>query len=97
MLGISVKDATGGYRVFTRDAIKRIGLLHNNTQGYVFQVENTYLAVKKGLRVVEVPITFVERVVGDSKMSRKIVFEALTRVTVWGFRNRILRKPLSSH
>ena len=94
MLGIPIKDATGGFRAFTADAVREIQLLDRDTQGYIFQVENTYLAVKRGLKVVEVPIEFVERVVGTSKMSRAIVVEALARVTIWGLRNRILRQPL---
>lgn len=94
MLGIPIKDATGGFRAFTVDAVRKIQLLDRDTQGYIFQVENTYLAVKRGLKVVEVPIEFVERVVGTSKMSRAIVIEALARVTIWGLRNRILRQPL---
>jgi dolichol-phosphate mannosyltransferase len=94
MLGIPIKDATGGFRAFTADAVKKIQLLERDTQGYIFQVENTYLAVKRGLKVVEVPIEFIERVVGTSKMSRAIVIEALARVTIWGLRNRILRQPL---
>jgi dolichol-phosphate mannosyltransferase len=94
MLGISVKDATGGYRAFKAETIRTIHLLDRTTQGYIFQVENTYQAVKRGLIVKEVPIEFVERVVGASKMSNAIVIEALTRVTLWGLRNRILRRPI---
>ena len=94
MLGINIKDATGGYRVFKAETIRSIRLLDRNTQGYIFQVENTYQAVKRGLIVKEVPITFVERVIGASKMSNAIVLEALTRVTIWGWRNRVLRRPI---
>lgn len=94
MLGISIKDATGGYRAFKAQTIRDIKVLERSTQGYIFQVENTFHAVKRGLNVVEVPIQFVERVVGVSKMSQKIVMEALMFVTVKGFKVRILRRPL---
>ena len=94
MLGIHIKDATGGYRVFKTETVHAIKMLERGTQGYIFQVENTYQAVRRRLKVVEVPIEFVERVNGVSKMSQAIVIEALTRVTIWGFKNRILRKSI---
>ncbi|HVQ86919.1 MAG TPA: polyprenol monophosphomannose synthase [Actinomycetes bacterium] len=88
MLGLPVHDATAGYRAYRREALERIGLEQVRSQGYCFQVDLTRRAVRSGLRIVEVPITFVEREIGESKMSRVIVAEALWRVTVWGVRDR---------
>lgn len=96
MLGISIKDATGGYRAFKVETIKKIGLLEGTAQGYVFQVDNTFRTARAGLRIVEVPIEFVERVSGVSKMSKNIVVEAMLQVTVWAWKYRILRKPIGS-
>lgn len=93
-LGISVRDATGGFRVFRASAVQRIDMLNGSTQGYVFQVDNTYRSIRHQLRVVEVPIEFVERVAGDSKMSRAIVLEAMASVTWWAIKYRLLRRPL---
>jgi glycosyltransferase involved in cell wall biosynthesis len=87
-LGIPLRDATGGYRAFRRSALEALDLHDVASQGYCFQVDLAWRAVQRGLRVVEVPITFVERVRGDSKMSGSIVRESLTRVTVWGLRHR---------
>ena len=65
--------------------------------GYIFQVDLAYRTLDRGLRVREVPIEFVERQIGDSKMNRKIVSEALWRVTVWGARERVAQvKSLAS-
>jgi dolichol-phosphate mannosyltransferase len=87
-LGIPLRDATGGYRAFRRTALETLDLAAVESQGYCFQVDLAWRAVQAGLRVVEVPITFVEREIGDSKMSQRIVTEALWRVTVWGARHR---------
>ncbi|MFK0401106.1 polyprenol monophosphomannose synthase [Microbacterium sp. NPDC090225] len=88
-LGIDVRDSTGGYRVFSAAALRRIDLLHVASQGYCFQVDLLWRALERGLRVVEVPITFVERVHGESKMSGAIVTESLSLVTWWGMRRRL--------
>jgi dolichol-phosphate mannosyltransferase len=88
LLGIPVRDATGGYRAFRADALRRIDLDEVASQGYCFQVDTAWRAVCAGLRVVEVPITFVEREEGASKMSGAIVREALWRVTQWGVQHR---------
>jgi dolichol-phosphate mannosyltransferase len=88
MLGIPVRDATGGYRAFRRSTLLGLGLDEVASAGYCFQVDLAWRAVKAGFRVVEVPITFVEREYGDSKMSQKIVVEALIRTTWWGVRHR---------
>jgi dolichol-phosphate mannosyltransferase len=87
-LGVPLKDATGGFRVFDRATLLSIGLDDVASAGYCFQVDLVWRAVKKGLRVVEVPITFVERQYGDSKMSQKIVVEALLLTTAWGVKHR---------
>jgi dolichol-phosphate mannosyltransferase len=89
MLGINIEDATGGYRVFTAKALRALDLHEVASQGYCFQVDLAWRAMQRGLVVTEVPITFVEREVGTSKMSRKIVVEALWRVTMWGLDRRV--------
>ncbi|MCZ3389307.1 MAG: polyprenol monophosphomannose synthase [Actinomycetia bacterium] len=88
MLGLGVHDATAGYRAYRRSALERMDLSTVSSQGYCFQVDLTRRAAAAGLRIVEVPITFVEREQGDSKMSGAIVAEALWRVTQWGVTSR---------
>jgi dolichol-phosphate mannosyltransferase len=90
-LGIPLRDVTGGYRAFRRSTLKGIDLHAVASQGYCFQVDLAWRALQRGFRVVEIPITFVERERGASKMSREIVAEALWRVTVWGARHRLGR------
>jgi dolichol-phosphate mannosyltransferase len=89
-LGINVRDATGGYRVFSAEALKSIHLEDVASQGYCFQVDLLWRALQAGLTVVETPITFTERVIGESKMSKDIVIESLWRVSMWGVRRRAL-------
>jgi len=84
LLGLPLRDATGGYRAFRADTLRRLDLDRVQSQGYCFQVDLAARAVRAGFRVAEVPITFVERERGESKMSSAIVAEALARVTVWG-------------
>lgn len=84
MLGLPVSDVTGGFRAFRRGTLLRLPLDDVASQGYCFQIDMTRRVVAAGLDVVEVPITFVERERGQSKMSGAIVREALWRVTVWG-------------
>jgi dolichol-phosphate mannosyltransferase len=91
LLGIPLRDVTGGYRAFRADALRKLDLHEVASQGYCFQVDLAWRASQRNLKVVEVPITFVERTAGSSKMSQKIVVEALWRVTVWGFDDRITR------
>ena len=88
MLGIKLKDATGGYRAYRAAALRKIALDEVESQGYCFQIDLAMRAIRAGLTVTEVPITFVERVHGTSKMSRAVVAEALWRVTVWGITGR---------
>jgi dolichol-phosphate mannosyltransferase len=87
-LGIRLRDATGGYRAWRADALRALDLGGVASQGYCFQVDLARRAVHAGLRVVEVPIRFVERVEGESKMSGDIVREAMWRVTRWGAADR---------
>lgn len=89
MLGMSVNDATGGYRVYRSSALRSMDLGSVESQGYGFQVDMTWRAVRAGLTVVEVPIRFVERVVGESKMSGNIVQEAMLNVTKWAVTHRV--------
>lgn len=88
LLGMPVNDATAGYRVYRVEALQRLGLNSVASQGYSFQVDLTWRAVRNGLTVVEVPITFVEREIGDSKMSRDVMTEQFKRITAWGIGHR---------
>ena len=87
-LDLSLQDATGGYRVFRAQTLRDLDLHEVASQGYCFQVDMARRVQRSGKRVVEVPITFVEREYGTSKMSGNIVREALWRVTVWGAQER---------
>jgi dolichol-phosphate mannosyltransferase len=80
VLGVDIRDLTGGFKCFRRPVLEAIDLDAVRARGYAFQVEMTYRAIKAGFRVVEVPIVFRERRVGASKMSRAIVAEAIWRV-----------------
>jgi len=91
-LKVPYKDLTGGYRVLSRNLLESIDLRSIQTLGYGFQIEIAMRAFDAGLRVVQVPITFIERTQGRSKMSRRIVFEALERTTIWGFQRRFNRR-----
>jgi dolichol-phosphate mannosyltransferase len=82
ILGVGVRDLTGGFKCFRRATLEAIDLDAVHADGYAFQIEMTYRALRKGFRVVEVPIRFVDRVVGGSKMSRTIVLEAIWKVPV---------------
>lgn len=87
VLGLAINDATAGFRAYRADMLRRIDLEHVRADGYGFQVEMVYRIVQLGGRIVEVPITFVDRVEGSSKMSGRIVVEALGLVTMWGVRD----------
>ncbi len=91
LLGLGVKDSTAGFRVYKTSAIKKLNLSNIKSEGYCFQIEMTREIEKVGGSICEVPITFVERQFGKSKMSGKIVIEAMLRVTYWGLL-RIFRK-----
>jgi dolichol-phosphate mannosyltransferase len=88
LLGVSVRDATAGYRLFRRSTLEAIDLASVESTGYVFQTDMVVRCLRHGLRVREVPIEFVERVRGDSKMSGKVATESLRRITTWGLRER---------
>ena len=90
-LKVPYKDLTGGYRVLSKKLLETIDLPSIQTLGYGFQIEIAMRAFDAGLKVAEVPITFIERVAGSSKMSRKIVLEAWRKTTFWGFQ-RILNR-----
>jgi dolichol-phosphate mannosyltransferase len=91
LLGLGVKDSTAGFRVYKTSAIKNLNLGNIKSEGYCFQIEMTREIMKIGGVISEVPITFVERQFGKSKMSGNIVMEAMLRVTYWGLL-RIFRK-----
>jgi dolichol-phosphate mannosyltransferase len=80
LLGLRIRDLTGGFKVYRRAVLETIDLNAIHSKGYAFQIETTYRALKAGFRVVEVPIVFVDRQVGGSKMSRSIVLEAIWKV-----------------
>ncbi len=91
VLGIDVNDATSGYRAYRAEALAGIDFHTVQADGYGFQVEMAYRVLASGGRIVEVPISFTDRVRGESKMSSRIVVEALVLVTWWAIRDRILR------
>jgi dolichol-phosphate mannosyltransferase len=93
-LGFPVRDATSGFRAYRREALRAIILEPIRSDGYGFQIELVYRAWKAGRSIGEVPITFSERAHGQSKISRRIVYEALWLVTLWGLRARL--RPESS-
>lgn len=88
-LGMPLNDATGGYRVYRASALRALDLATVDSVGYCFQVDMAWRAVRGGLRVVEVPIEFVERERGNSKMDSSIVKESLVRVTRWALEHRV--------
>jgi dolichol-phosphate mannosyltransferase len=87
-LGVSLRDITGGFRAYRRTVLAELPLDDIASEGYCFQVDLAWRTVQLGHRVEEVPITFTERAIGESKMSGGIVREALLRVTQWGVRDR---------
>ena len=96
-LGISLRDVTGGYRAYRSEVLERVLARDIESQGYCFQIDMARRSLEEGFEVVEVPIQFVERTHGESKMSQGIVVEAMLRVTRWGFDHRMsqLRRLLS--
>jgi len=88
LLGIPVRDATGGFRLFRRTTLEKIDLASVRSVGYCFQADLAWRTVEAGLRVREVPIQFVERTRGESKMSPDVAVESLRRITGWGLRER---------
>ncbi|MBU3702678.1 MAG: polyprenol monophosphomannose synthase [Acidimicrobiia bacterium] len=96
VLGLQVRDATAGFRCYAASMLDRLDLEHITADGYGFQIEMAYNIARLGGRIVEVPITFNDRERGTSKMSSRIVVEALVLVTWWAVRDRILRRPARS-
>jgi dolichol-phosphate mannosyltransferase len=84
VLGLGVADSTAGFRAYSAGLMRKLDLGKIRAEGYGFQIEMTYRAKQQGATIKEVPITFVDRVAGESKMSSRIVFEALALVTWWG-------------
>ena len=91
MLRLPVRDPTGGFKCYRRRVLEAIDLDSISSKGYAFQIETTYRAVSAGFRVVEIPISFVDRAVGGSKMSRSIVLEAVWKVPVLRLRKALGR------
>ncbi|MGE0309148.1 MAG: polyprenol monophosphomannose synthase [Acidimicrobiia bacterium] len=92
VLGMKVRDATAGYRAYRAGCLRNIDLDTVKADGYGFQIEMAYRVSRAGGVIVEVPIAFVDRVRGTSKMSGRIVVEALRLVTLWGVRDRLLHR-----
>ncbi len=92
MLGFGIKDATGGFRAYRAATLRKIDLANVESAGYSFQIDITIRVVRAGLRIVEVPITFVEREHGVSKMDGSIIREAFFRVLQWGIESRLRGK-----
>jgi dolichol-phosphate mannosyltransferase len=90
-LGMPLRDATGGYRAFRAETLRGLSLDDVSSQGYCFQLDLAWRALRAGMRVEEVPITFVERERGTSKMSGSIMTESLIRVTLWGVQRHLGR------
>ena len=88
LLGIRVQDATSGFRLYRREALAKIDLDSVRSTGYVFQTDMVARVLNAGLAVHEVPIEFIERVRGESKMSGAVAWESLWRITRWGVRER---------
>jgi dolichol-phosphate mannosyltransferase len=82
LLGLRIRDLTGGFKCYRREVLETIDLRAIRSRGYAFQIETTYRAVRAGFRVLEIPIRFTDREVGGSKMSRAIVLEAIWKVPV---------------
>jgi glycosyltransferase involved in cell wall biosynthesis len=94
VLGLDVRDATAGFRAYRREIVEQVALHHSRADGYGFQVEMVYRIVRLGGRIVEMPITFTDRLEGRSKMSGRIVVEALLLVTLWGLRDLLTGRRL---
>ena len=92
LLGLQVRDATSGFRCYAGSMLSRIDLDAITADGYGFQIEMAYAVARRGGRIVEVPISFTDRVRGTSKMSGRIIVEALVLVTWWSLRDRVLRR-----
>jgi dolichol-phosphate mannosyltransferase len=92
MLRVPIHDTTAGYRAYRAETLRAIGLDTVRSQGYCFQIDLTLRAINAGLTVTEVPITFIDRARGASKMSRAVMAEAFWRVAQWGVADRLHRR-----
>ena len=92
LLGLRVKDATAGFRAYRAEVLRDIDFATTGADGYAFQVEMTYRVMRTGRAVVELPIAFRDRALGTSKMSSRIVVEAVVLVATWALRDRVLRR-----
>jgi dolichol-phosphate mannosyltransferase len=97
MLKIPVHDCTGGYRCYRRSVLEAIDLDSVQSRGYAFQIEMTYRVLQQGFRIVEIPITFMDRRLGQSKMSKKIIVEAFTYVLRTRFHRSSVTPPMKSN
>jgi dolichol-phosphate mannosyltransferase len=88
LLGVKIRDATAGFRVFRRSTLETIDVTTVQSAGYVFQTDLAWRTLQAGLTITEVPIEFIERERGDSKMSGSVAGESLLRITVWGLHER---------
>ncbi|MFC6152463.1 polyprenol monophosphomannose synthase [Nocardioides yefusunii] len=88
LIGLKVKDATAGFRLFRRGTLEAIDVESVTSTGYVFQTDMAYRTVAQGLKITEVPIEFIERERGDSKMSKDVASESLKLITKWGIAER---------
>jgi dolichol-phosphate mannosyltransferase len=88
LLGVRIRDLTGGFKCFRRRVLETLDLDAIESKGYAFQIETTYRALRQGFRVEEIPIVFVDRTEGTSKMSRSIVVEAMLKVPLLRFTAR---------
>jgi glycosyltransferase involved in cell wall biosynthesis len=95
MLKLDVADATAGFRAYRADIVRKVGIDSVSTDGYGFQIDMAYRVTRVGGRVVEIPIEFRDRVRGTSKMSGRIIVEAMRAVTWWGIRDRVRRRRLT--
>jgi dolichol-phosphate mannosyltransferase len=96
-LGIPLADLTGGFRAYSIPLLRKLNFDSINSTGYCFQIEMVMACVAAGASIVEVPITFIERVNGKSKMSRAIVFEALRQTSIWGLQRKLGRSADKLH
>ena len=94
-LGLGVRDATAGFRAYRADLLEEIDYATTSADGYAFQVEMAYRVRQTARPIIEIPISFSDRLVGTSKMSGRIVVEAMALVTWWALRDRVLRRGRS--
>jgi len=92
VLGMPIRDATSGYRIYKAETLRAIDYASTRAKGYGFQIELAYRVWKNGGRIEQLPIVFTDRVRGQSKMTWQVAVEELLLVTWWGFRDRVLRR-----